>query len=89
MGDFVDGSGATGVLWIVCSLTNDSDIQYLHVAKQKEQINIGMNVTGLSGTEYGVSAFTLENGLPFPRVIALPANVTITAANNNDQGLLL
>ena len=88
MGDFVDGSGATGVLWIVCSLTNDSDIQYLHVAKQKEQNNISMNVTGLTGTKYGVSTFALENGLPLPRVVTLPTNVTITSADNKDQGLL-
>ena len=88
MGDFVDGSGATGVLWIVCSLTNDSDIQYLHVAKQKEQNNISMNVTGLTGTKYGVSTFALENELPLPRVVTLPTNVTITSADNKDQGLL-
>ena len=34
-GDFVNGSTATGVLLIVYSLTNESDVHY--VAKPKEQ----------------------------------------------------
>ena len=41
---------------------------------------------GLTATLYGVIVFALEDGLPFPRVVTLPKNVT--AANNNDQGLL-
>ena len=44
-----------------------------------------MSVEGLSGTEYGVSTYALENGLPFPRVVTQPKNVTV--ALNNDQGL--
>ena len=35
VGDYVDGSAATGVLLILYSLTNDSDV--LYIAKQKEQ----------------------------------------------------
>ena len=66
MGDFVDRSGATGVLWMVFSLSNDSNIQYIYIAKQPEQRSISMDVTGLNGTEYGVSVFALENGVPFP-----------------------
>ena len=88
-GDFIHGSGATGVLWMVCSLSNDSDIQYIYIAKQPEQNSISMNVTGLAGTEYGVSVFALENGVPFPRVVTLPTNITVSAADNDDQGLLL
>ena len=88
-GDFVDGSGATGVLWMVYSLSNDSDIQYIYTAKQPGQSSISTNVTGLTGTEYGVSVFALENGVPFPRMVTLPTNVTVTAADNDDRGLLL
>ena len=61
-GDFIEGSTATGVLLIVYSLvTNESDIHYHAITKQTEQSNISMNVTGLIGTEYGVSVFALEN----------------------------
>jgi hypothetical protein len=92
MGSFIDGSTATGVLLIVYSLTNESDIHYHVINKLNERNNnISMNVTGLTGAdiEYGVSVFALENGLPFPRVVTLPINVTVTAADNNDRGLLL
>ena len=88
-GNFVDGSEATGMLWMVCSLSNDSDIQYIYIAKQPEQNSISMDVTGLTGTEYGVSVFALENGVPVRRVVTLPTNLTVTAADNDDQGLLL
>ena len=88
-GDFVDRSGATGVLWMVYSLSNDSDIRYTYTAKQPEQNSISTNVTGLTGTEYGVSVFALENGVPVRRVVTLPTNLTVTAADNDDQGLLL
>ncbi len=89
-GEFVDGSEVTGVLWMVCSLNNDSDIQYIYIAKQPEQNSISINVTDLVGIEYGVSSFALENGLPFPRVVTSPIklNITLSMADDN-QGLLL
>ena len=31
-----------------------------------------MRVNGLSGTQYSVSVFALENQLPVPRVVASP-----------------
>ena len=69
-GDFIDGSTATGVLVIVYSLTDDSDIHY--VSKSPEQ-NIKASVTGLTGSWYGVSVFVLEeNRLPFSRTAASP-----------------
>ena len=37
------------------------------------------------GTQYSVSVFTLENQLPFPRVVASPKTVAVVADNN--QGL--
>ena len=84
MGDFIDGSIASGMLLIIYSLTNESDVYY--IAKQAER-NFSMDVTGLAGTQYGVSVFALENGLPYPRVVTLPKNVTV--ANYSDQGLLI
>ena len=73
-GDFIDGSTATGVLLILYSLTNDNDTSYI-VERFKQSIDI--NVTGLTGTQYGVSVFALDNGQVFPRVVALPKHVTV------------
>ena len=88
-GDFVNESGATGVLWMVYSLSNDSNIQYIYIAKQPGQSSISMDVTGLTGTEYGVSVFALESGVSFKRVVTLPTNITVSAADYDDRGLLL
>ena len=55
MGNFIDGSIATGVLLIVYSLTNESDIHYHAINKENEKnnnISIKFNVTGLIGTEF-------------------------------------
>ena len=88
MGNFIDGSTATGVLLIIYSLTNDSDILYHAINKGNGQNNnISINVTGLIGTEYVVSVFALENGLPFPRVVTLPRTVTVILATSSDKGL--
>ena len=62
----------------------ESDVYY--IAKQAEGNITSIDMTGLTGTQYGVSMFALENGLPFPRGVTLPKNVTVT--NNNDRGLL-
>ena len=87
MGDFVDGSTSTGVLLIVNSPCNESDVQYHTITKQTEQNNISMNVTGLTGTEYGVSVFALENGLLFPRVVTSTKNVIMATSSDQLQGL--
>ena len=62
MGGFVDGSTATEMLLIIYSLTNESDVYY--IAKQAEGNIISIDVTGLTRTQYGVSMFALESGLP-------------------------
>ena len=74
---------------IVYSLTNESDIHYHAINKGNEQNNnISINVTGLTGTEYGISVFALENCLPFPRVVTSPRTVIVLAASS-DKGLQL
>ena len=91
MGKFIDGSIATGVLLIVYSLTNESDIHYHVIYKGNEQNNntsIKFNVTGLTGTEYGISVFAMETGLPFPRVVTSPRTAIVFAASS-DKGLQL
>ena len=75
-GDFIDGSTATGVLLILYSLTNDSDIHYV-IGNCEQSRSINVNVTGLTSTQYGVSTFVLDNGKVFPRVVALPEHVTV------------
>ena len=71
---------------VVCSLNSSSskDIIY-YISKQAKFDRIGLNVTGLTESEYGVSTFALENGLPFPRVVASPRNIAILS--NSHRGL--
>jgi hypothetical protein len=81
-GDFIWDSNATGVLVIVYSLTNDSDVHYFsNDAKE----NIDIRVTGLSGTVYSVSIYALKSGVPFPRAVCLPKIINID--NDKNQGL--
>ena len=86
-GDFVNWSSATGVFLIFYSFSNQSDVYYILQVLPEGNIKIDMTSTGLTGTRYGVSVFALEDGLPFPRVVTLPKNITV--ANNNDQGLFM
>ena len=74
---------------IVYSLTSESDLRYLAVmiTEQTEWNNISIDITGLTGSEYGVSVFSLENGLPFPRVVTTPR--TVIVAPSSDQGLYI
>ena len=78
------GRSTTGVLIVVYSLTNSSDIHY--VAKQVNDNNISLNVTGLIGAKYGVSTFALENGLPLRGVVTSPKNIAVL---NSHQGWLI
>ena len=81
-GDFIDQATATGVLLIVYSLSDESDVHYIAFDKRLKQ-DIDVNVTGLAGAEYyGVSVFALENGLPFDRVVTLPK---LQYVNNTEQ----
>ena len=62
---------ATGVLLIVYSFDNGSDVYYLATDKRSEQ-DCEVNVSCLTETYYGVSVFAIEKGLPIPRVVSLP-----------------
>ena len=78
----VDDIITTGVLIIVYSLTDDRNVQY--VAQNNGQI-FDITVVGLAGTEYGVSVFSLEDGMPFSRVVTFPSVLHII--RNEFQGL--
>ena len=82
-GDFVQGSTATGVLIIVYTLINDSDIHYI---SDNTNHSVDVRVSGLSGTEYNISTYTLEDDLPFSRAVGLPKNVSLNNSNNS-QGM--
>ena len=59
---------------VVYSLNSSSSQDIYYIAKQAKGDRISLNVTGLTGAEYGVSTFALENGQPFPRVVVSPRN---------------
>ena len=82
-GDIIDGLTVTGVLVIVYS---HSDVRYIASSPAGFQQNIDVTVTGLTDTRYGVSTFTVENGLPFPRVVASPR--TVDMDSTSEQGRL-
>ena len=75
-GDFINGSTATGLLIIIYSLTNDSDVHYITGGSTSQQPSV--SVPGLAGGEYGISVFVVEeNGLPFKRVATSPKLVAV------------
>ena len=76
-GELISGSTATGNLVVVYSLNSSSSQDIHYIAKQVKGDRISLNVTGLTGAEYGVSIFALENGLPLPNVVASSKTVTI------------
>ena len=78
-GDFIDGSTATGLLIIIYSLTNDSDVHYITGGSTSQQPrNVHVSVPGLADGEYSISVFVVEeNGLPFERVATSPKLVTV------------
>ena len=69
---------------VVYSLNSSSSQDIHYIAKQAKGDRISLNVTGLTGAEYGVSTFALVNGLPFPRVVTSTRNIPIL---NSLQGL--
>lgn len=78
-GNFIDGATATGLLVIVYSLTNGSDVYYHgHTIGEDEQV-FDTVIEDLAGGDYGVSVFVIEeNGLPFERVVTRPKVVSVS-----------
>ena len=62
---------------VVYSLNSSSSQDIHYIAKQSKGNSISLDVTGLTGAEYGVSTFALENGLPLPRVVTSPRNIAV------------
>ena len=73
-GDFITNTSALGMLAIVYSTINDSDIHYTEARLPQTEISL----TGLSGNSYSVSAFDIEeNGLPFNITATSPKEIAI------------
>ena len=80
-GNFIDRSTAIGLLVIVYSLTNDSDVHYLSGRVHSQMIEA--NMSGLTDSQYNVSIFVIEeNGLPLSRVAALPILIKNNSTGN-------
>ena len=71
-GDLIEGSTATGVLIIVYSQSNDSNIHYKSSEREGQRTDLEVNFVGLTGNQYGVSVFVSEDGLLFSRAAISP-----------------
>jgi hypothetical protein len=70
-GDFIPGSSAIGILIIVYSADNESNIDYHFIHRS-------MTTTNLPSGQYKVSVFVVEgNGLLFNRSATTPRNVSL------------
>ena len=75
-GDFINGSSAIGILSIVYSPNNDSNIYY-HFTSHSDIMHM-TTVSGLPGGCYKISVFVVEDsGLPFNRSATTPRNVSV------------
>ena len=76
-GDFIRGSLAIGVLVIIYSPNNDSNIHYRFISRQSDTTPLS-TVSGLPGGRYKASVFVVQDrGLPFNRSATAPRNVSV------------
>ena len=90
-GEFINGSTAVGILAMVYSLNNESDIHYYYVSRLSSQHQVSATFGGLSNGPKSVSLFVIEsNGLPFNRIatkirrVIIP-NMDKSISNNNNK----
>ena len=78
MGGTIDGSTMIGMLVIIYSVSEDSDVYYNFVPHDTKQQGVYAVVTELPGGQYEVSVYVMEeSGLPFQRAAATPKSVLI------------
>ena len=76
-GNFISGSLAIGILIIVYSPNNNSNIHYRFISRSDITIPVS-TVSGLPSGHYKATAFAIEdNGLPFNRSAIQPRNVSV------------
>ena len=74
-GDFISGSSAIGILSVVYSPDNESNIYYQFIPHSDIPMTIMSN---LPDGQYKVSVFVVEeNGLPFNKSATTPRNVSL------------
>ena len=79
-GDFIQGSTATGLLVIVYSLSNDSNVYYNSYQRSNDQSIEATVVTDrLTSSQYGVSVFVLDDSVPFSRAATSPQLLYMSA----------
>lgn len=65
-GRFIDGSTTMGVLTIIYSIINESDIHYSVISHQTSKKMFSVSFQGVSNGPHNISFFTVEkNGHPF------------------------
>ena len=78
MGGTIDGSTMIGLLIIIYSVSEDSDVYYNYVPHDNKQQGVFAVVTELPGGQYEVSVYVMEeSGLPFQRAAVTPKSVWI------------
>ena len=79
-GDFIDGSTATGLLVIIYSLNNESDVHYHNVSRTSHEQRFEDHFTALYGDRYNISVFVLDEvGQLFTTAAANPKNVSVVS----------
>ena len=79
-GDFIPGLSAIGILLVVYSADDESNIDYHHI--HRSNVHTTTSMTNLPSGRYTVSVFVVEgNGLPFNRSATIPRNVSLTEGN--------
>ena len=79
---FIEGANATDALLVVYPVSNNSNVQYIIGSPTEGSMDVTLHV--LTGGDYKVSVFALENGRPFRRAVTLPRHVHVDGPN--EQG---
>ena len=75
-GDFIPGSSAIGILIVIYSADDESNIDYHFIHRSNVHTTTSMN--NLPSDRYEVSIFVVEgNGLPFSRSATIPRNLSL------------
>ena len=75
-GDFIPGSLAIGILIVVYSADDESNIDYHFI--HHSNVHTTTSMTNVPSGQYKVSVFVVEgNGLPFNRSATIPRNISI------------
>ena len=76
IGDFINGSKATGVLAVV--ILSTSKVLYHLVQRERSGLHVDGTIVNIMGGDQVVSVFVLEeNGLPFTRTASTPKVVSV------------